>query len=81
MYLCDSQLLLSIFHGKRQPPDLHELPFFVEVIHHFLDGVAGKRVGARIPVTVSIEPAIVERRPLDAKLFEFRNRAQSSPPA
>src|SRR6202035_4597034 len=43
---------------------------------HLFDGLAGKSIGAWIPVAISIEPAVVERGPLDPQLLQLRNRAQ-----
>ena len=60
---------LAVFHAERKPPELHQHSLFVEVVGHLLDGITGKRFGARIPVAVSVEPAIVQRCPLDAQLF------------
>src|SRR5229473_6282954 len=67
---------LAVFHAQGQPPQLHQDSLLVKVIRHLLDGIAGKGIRARIPVTVSVEPTIIERRPLDAQFLELRYRAQ-----
>ena len=69
-------LALAVFRAQGQPPELHQNSLLVEVIRHLLDGVAGKSVGARVPVAVSVKPAIIQRRPLDAKFLQLRDRAQ-----
>ena len=75
-YLCDSYLPSpsSTASGSHHNCARHAL--LVEVVGHLLDGVSGKRVAARIPVAIGIEPAIVKRRPLDAHFLQLRNRAQ-----
>src|SRR5208283_947209 len=69
-------LPLPVFDAEREPPELHEHPLFVKVLDHALDGIAGKRVLARLPVAVVIEPAVVERGPFDSHFFELGNCSQ-----
>ena len=80
-HLCQGVLVglvfsLPVFHAQRQPPQLHQHALLVKLIHHLLDRVARKRICPRIPVAVNIEPAIIQRRPLDPKLLQLRNRSQ-----
>src|SRR5579864_9619541 len=67
---------LSIFDRQRKPPELNKNSLLVKVVNHLFHGIAWERVGTRTPVTVSIEPAVIERRPLDAEFLKFRNGAE-----
>src|ERR1700722_18191350 len=66
----------AIFGSERQPPDLRKHALFVEIVGHFFYGITGGGIGARIPVAQNIEPAVVERDPLNAHLFQFWNCAE-----
>src|SRR5579872_592249 len=64
---------LPVFYANREPPELRENSLPVKFVDHLLDGVTGKRVAARIPISVSVEPTVVERGPLNAELFQLRD--------
>src|SRR5207302_11477710 len=65
---------LSIFHAQRKPPELYQLALLVEFVDHLLNGIAGESIRARIPVAIGIKPAVIQRGPLNAQLFQLRNR-------
>src|SRR5574337_942517 len=44
--------------------------------HHLLDGIARESVWARVPVAISVKPAIVQRGPADVHFVELGNSAQ-----
>src|SRR5271165_3468933 len=67
---------LAVLDSERKPPELSQHSLLVEVVRHLLDGISRKSISARIPVTIDIEPAVVERHPFDAHLLKLRNRAQ-----
>ena len=69
-------LVLPIFHAQGQPPELRENSLLVKVVHHLLDRISGKCLLPRIPIPVSIEPAIIQRCPLDSQLLQLRHRPQ-----
>src|SRR3989442_2357040 len=48
----------------------------MEFVRHLLNRVAGKSIRSRIPITVCIEPAVIQRSPLDSELLQFGNRTQ-----
>ena len=66
---------LAVFNAQRQPPQLYQFTLLVEVSNHLSYGVAGERVTARIPIAVVVEPAVIERGPLDAEFLQLGNRA------
>src|SRR5216117_2597592 len=66
---------LPIFNTNRQPPELHQFSLLMKIVDHLLDRISRERVWPRIPISVGIEPAIIERGPLDVHLFEFGNRS------
>ena len=67
---------LAVFDPERYPPDLRANPLLVKLLDHFLDSVVREGVRAGAPVTVLVEPAVVERRPPDVELLQLRNGAQ-----
>src|SRR3954451_13791432 len=66
---------LSILDPQREPPNLRIDLFLMEVVHHLFDGVTGESIFARTPITIGVEPAIVQRGPVDSELLQFRDRA------
>src|SRR5438552_1246121 len=48
----------------------------MEFVRHLLNRVAGKSIRSRIPITVCIEPAVIQRSPLDSELLQFGYRTQ-----
>ena len=67
---------LAVFGPQGQPPQLNKFSLFVEFLGHFLNGIAGERVRSGIPVAVSVEPSVIQCRPLNAKFFQFGNGPQ-----
>ena len=76
MYLCDSHLPWPSSTPRGSHHSCTRIPCLWKSSVIFLMESPGKVSGARIPVAVGVEPAIVERRPLDAKFFQLRDRAQ-----
>src|SRR5262245_61790017 len=66
---------LAILDPELKPPQLNQLSLLMEVCDHFVDGISGESFRPRVPVSIGIEPAIVERSPLDAKFLQLWNRA------
>src|SRR5579864_5419410 len=67
---------LAILDSQRQPPQLRENSLLVEIVHHLLDRIPRKRVGSRIPITVAVKPAVIQRSPLDAEFLQLWHSAQ-----
>src|SRR5207248_8194261 len=66
-------LALPILNSKWKPPELDQFSLFMKIVGHLFDRISGKGVWPRIPVPISIEPAIVERGPLDVEFLQLGN--------
>src|SRR5215469_7212973 len=71
--LAPAVAVMPVFNPQRQPPELDLDALLVEPLDHVLDGVSDKRRLARLPITVVIEPAVVEGGPVNSQLFELGN--------
>src|SRR5690348_967754 len=69
-------LTLAVVHSQRLPPKLDVKSLLVEFIGQLLDGVAREGVFPRLPIAEIIEPAVIERGPLDAKLLQLGDGSQ-----
>ena len=67
---------LAVFDRERQPPELNLDALRVEVVHHFLDGVARKGLFCWLPVAVVIEPTVIQRGPVNAQFLQLRDGVQ-----
>ena len=72
-------LISSILDGQRKPPKLDLDSLVVKLFYHVGDGCAAESVRPRLPVAVVVEPAVVECRPMNPQLFQFRNRVDHLP--
>src|SRR6202022_2349 len=72
--LASTIAVVAVFHGQRKPPDLYFHPLIVELFHHLLYGIAGKCIWPRKPIAVVVVPAIIERGPVNPKIFHLRDR-------
>src|SRR5437867_12814909 len=48
----------------------------MEFVRHLLNRVAGKSIRSRLPITVGVKPAVIQRTTLDSELLQFGNRTQ-----
>src|SRR5207247_2470186 len=48
----------------------------MEFVRHLLNGIAGKSIRPWTPITVGVEPAVVQCRPFNSELLQFGNRTQ-----
>src|SRR5450432_395911 len=66
----------AIFYSQRQPPQLHFDALLMKLLNHLLDFITGKRVATRLPISVIVEPSIIQSRPMDSQFLQLGNGPQ-----
>src|SRR5205814_282027 len=65
--------IVTIFYAEGKPPDLRFDSLIVKLLDHLLYSIAGKCIGAWLPIAIVVVPAIVESRPMDSQLLQLGN--------